>query len=137
MRSRVVSASALKTRSISVNGLVIYMRLDKYSIPRLPSLHTFTRMYQERAMTDTDVQAAVQQKYGTLAKAAGQTAVCCVPAPCGCGDPITSNLYSEAETQGLPAGAVAVSLGCGNPTALVQLEAGQTVLDLGSGGGID
>jgi SAM-dependent methyltransferase len=88
-------------------------------------------------MTDTDVQAAVQEKYGAIAKAVGQTGGCCGPTPCGCGDPITSNLYSEAETQGLPAEAVAVSLGCGNPTALLQLEAGQTALDLGSGGGID
>ena len=87
-------------------------------------------------MTDTNVQAAVQQKYGGIAKAVGQTG-CCGPTPCGCGDPITSNLYSQAETEGVPANAVAVSLGCGNPTALLQLEAGQTVLDLGSGGGID
>jgi arsenite methyltransferase len=88
-------------------------------------------------MTDTNVQAAVQEKYGAIARAVGHTGGCCGPTPCGCGDPITSNLYSEAETQGLPAEAVAVSLGCGNPTALLQLEAGQTVLDLGSGGGID
>jgi arsenite methyltransferase len=87
--------------------------------------------------TDTNVQAAVQEKYGAIARAIGQTGGCCGPTPCGCGDPITSNLYSETETQGLPAEAVAVSLGCGNPTALLQLEAGQTVLDLGSGGGID
>ncbi len=51
--------------------------------------------------------------------------------------PITSNLYSDAETSGLPSDAVAVSLGCGNPTALIELQPGQTVLDLGSGGGID
>jgi arsenite methyltransferase len=55
----------------------------------------------------------------------------------GAGDPITSNLYPEAETRDLPAEAVSVSLGCGNPTALLTLEPGQTVLDLGSGGGID
>ena len=62
---------------------------------------------------------------------------CCGPSSCGCGDPITSNLYSDAETSGLPGDAVAVSLGCGNPTALIELQPGQTVLDLGSGGGID
>jgi arsenite methyltransferase len=94
-------------------------------------------MYEELVMTDTSIQAAVQQKYGAIARAAGRTGGCCGPTPCGCGDPITSNLYSEAEVEGLPANAVAVSLGCGNPTALLQLEAGQTVLDLGSGGGID
>ncbi|MGE3179769.1 MAG: arsenite methyltransferase, partial [Vicinamibacterales bacterium] len=54
-----------------------------------------------------------------------------------CGDPITSNLYSDAETAALPSEAVSVSLGCGNPTALIDLQPGQTVLDLGSGGGID
>src|SRR5207244_10470092 len=59
------------------------------------------------------------------------------PAACGCGDPISSNLYSEHETLDLPADAVAASLGCGNPTRLAALEPGQTVLDLGSGGGID
>ena len=63
---------------------------------------------------------------------------CCGPAACcGGGDPITSDLYSDAENQGLPADAVAASLGCGNPTALLPLEPGQIVLDLGSGGGID
>ena len=56
---------------------------------------------------------------------------------CGCGDPISSNLYSDTETSGLPADAVTASLGCGNPTALIDLRPGQIVLDLGSGGGID
>jgi SAM-dependent methyltransferase len=82
------------------------------------------------------IQDAVQEKYGSIAKARGATG-CCGPAPCGCGDPITSNLYSDEETGSLPEAAVAVSLGCGNPTALARLEPGQTVLDLGSGGGID
>ena len=87
-------------------------------------------------MTDLDVQAAVREKYGEIAKTAGRTG-CCGPTACGCGDPITSALYSNAETSLVPSGAVAVSLGCGNPTALAQLEPVQTVLDLGSGGGID
>jgi hypothetical protein len=52
-------------------------------------------------------------------------------------DPITSNLYRDDETSGLPADAIAASLGCGNPTALAELKPGETVLDLGSGGGID
>jgi arsenite methyltransferase len=87
-------------------------------------------------MTATNVQDAVKEQYGAIAKAVGKRGWC-GPAPCGCGDPITSNLYSDAELHDLPADAVATSLGCGNPTALLQLEAGQTVLDLGSGGGVD
>ena len=76
------------------------------------------------------------KEYGAVARSVG-TIGCCGPTACGCGDPITSDLYSDAETAGLPAYAVAVSLGCGNPTALIDLQPGQTVLDLGSGGGID
>src|SRR5437868_7100539 len=88
----------------------------------------------------SDIQQAVRDKYGAIATAVAQTSAttgCCGPTGCGCGDPITSNLYSDAETTGLPADAVTASLGCGNPTALLGLEPGQTVLDLGSGGGID
>ena len=87
-------------------------------------------------MSSTHVQDAVREKYGEIARAVGATG-CCGPTACGCGDPITSNLYSNAETAGLPSEAVAVSLGCGNPTALIDLKPGETVLDLGSGGGID
>jgi len=88
----------------------------------------------------SDIQRAVREKYGAIAASvteASTTTGCCAPTSCGCGDPITSNLYSDAETSGLPAEAVTASLGCGNPTALLALEPGQTVLDLGSGGGID
>src|SRR3954447_14141017 len=88
----------------------------------------------------TDIHDAVQKKYGAIATAVGQAAPstgCCGPTACGGGDPITSNLYSAAETSRLPADAVSASMGCGNPTALLTLEAGDTVLDLGSGGGID
>jgi SAM-dependent methyltransferase len=90
-------------------------------------------------MTDHRLQEAVKQKYGEAAKraASGGTACCGDSAElCGC-DPITENLYTEAEKDALPEKAVAASLGCGNPTALAQLQAGETVLDLGSGGGID
>ena len=87
-------------------------------------------------MTNADLRAVVREKYGEIAKSVGKTRGC-GPSACGCGDPITSNLYSDRETRGLPADAVAASLGCGNPTALLALEPGQTVLDLGSGGGID
>ena len=84
-----------------------------------------------------DVKQAVRDKYGAIAESVARGALdgCCGPA--GCADPITSNLYSHAETSALPAEAVAASLGCGNPTAALALEPGQTVLDLGSGGGID
>jgi SAM-dependent methyltransferase len=88
----------------------------------------------------SEVQQAVREKYGAIASAvrkSSSTGGCCGPTACGCGDPISSNLYSEAEKLGLPDAAVAASLGCGNPTALLALEPGQTVLDLGSGGGID
>ena len=90
-------------------------------------------------MTEHRLQEAVKQKYGEAAKraASGGTACCGDSAElCGC-DPITENLYTEAEKGALPEKAVAASLGCGNPTALAQLQAGETVLDLGSGGGID
>ena len=88
----------------------------------------------------TDVQQAVREKYGAIAESVRKSSTntgCCGPSSCGCSDPITSNLYSDAETSGLPADAVTASLGCGNPTALLALEPGQVVLDLGSGGGID
>jgi arsenite methyltransferase len=84
------------------------------------------------------IKQAVQQKYGEAAQQARSGAT----AGCGCGsacgpDPITSNLYDEAQTAGVPAEALLASLGCGNPTALAELKAGEVVLDLGSGGGID
>src|SRR5215472_15283877 len=88
----------------------------------------------------SEIQQAVQEKYGAIAAAVRKESVkanCCGPTACGCGDPITSNLYSAGETGDLPADAVKASLGCGNPTALIDLKPGQTVLDLGSGGGID
>jgi len=88
----------------------------------------------------SNLHEAVREKYGAIAAAVTKqstSAGCCGPHACGCGDPITSNLYSADQTGTLPADAVAASLGCGNPTALVDLQPGQTVLDLGSGGGID
>ena len=88
----------------------------------------------------SDIQQAVREKYGAIATSVSKASAnpgCCGPTACGCGDPITSNLYSDAETSGLPADAVTASLGCGNPTALIDLHEGETVLDLGSGGGID
>jgi SAM-dependent methyltransferase len=88
-------------------------------------------------MPDTDIQTAIQHKYGDIARSVRSGSTCCGPQACGGGDPMTSNLYSDTQTSGLPAEAIQASLGCGNPTALIALEPGQTVLDLGSGGGID
>jgi len=87
------------------------------------------------------IQEVVKEKYGqaALRVSSGEGSACC-GASAGCGtdvDPITSNLYDEQQKLGLPAEAVLASLGCGNPTALAELKAGETVLDLGSGGGID
>src|SRR5688500_8233504 len=91
-------------------------------------------------MEQQHITEAVKARYGKAAQGArdgGSAAACCGDA-CGCGpDPITSNLYEHSQTSELPAQAVAASLGCGNPTALIDLHEGDTVLDLGSGGGID
>jgi len=85
-----------------------------------------------------DTKTLVQEKYGAAARQVLETSesACCNPA-FSCCDPITTNLYNEAEKSGLPPSAVLASLGCGNPTALIELRPGETVLDLGSGGGID
>ena len=85
-----------------------------------------------------NTKTLVQEKYGAAAREVRESGsvACCDPALLCC-DPITTNLYNEAEKSGLPASAVLASLGCGNPTALIQLKPGETVLDLGSGGGID
>jgi SAM-dependent methyltransferase len=87
-------------------------------------------------MATSSVHEAVRAKYGEIARST-EPGGCCGPSSCGCSDPITSNLYDDTETAGLPGRAVTMSLGCGNPNTLVDLQAGQTVLDLGSGGGID
>src|SRR5262250_3846197 len=90
-------------------------------------------------MSDESVRDLVKQKYGQAAlRVVSGGASCCgsTSSQSGC-DPVTSNLYAMAETADLPSEAVAASLGCGNPTALAELKPGETVLDLGSGGGID
>ena len=96
-----------------------------------------------------EIRASVQARYGAIAeKAAGgaTAASCCGPSGGSSGccgttseswDPITSDLYEAGQTAGIPAEALLASLGCGNPTALADLHEGETVLDLGSGGGID
>jgi SAM-dependent methyltransferase len=98
-------------------------------------------------MNAETLKQVVQEKYGEAAKRAvgGAGATCCGPTSSCCGasadtsiyDPITSNLYDEGQTAGIPAEALLASLGCGNPTALAELNPGEVVLDLGSGGGID
>src|SRR5689334_12393618 len=93
----------------------------------------------KETLMDT-IKEAVQQKYGEAAQRARSG----VKAGCGCGtsaccdtDPITSNLYEDTQAAAVPPEAMLASLGCGNPTALAELKPGETVLDLGSGGGID
>jgi arsenite methyltransferase len=90
-------------------------------------------------MAEKDLKQIVKEKYGQAAlRVAGGGSSCCGSTESrGECDPITSNLYEAGETASLPAQAVAASLGCGNPTALAELRRGETVLDLGSGGGID
>jgi len=92
-------------------------------------------------MSGTQIKEAVKARYGrtALRVLAGERDSCgCGTATAGCGcDPVSSDLYDSAETAALPENAVLASLGCGNPTALAELHPGETVLDLGSGGGID
>ncbi len=89
----------------------------------------------------SEIKEAVRQKYGAVASSvsAGNGSTCCSPSCCGGseGDVITRDLYDSVQIKGLPQEAVLASLGCGNPTALAELKPGETVLDLGSGGGID
>jgi SAM-dependent methyltransferase len=90
--------------------------------------------------TEEAVREVVREKYGqaALRVVAGQANGCCgASAAFGGCDPITADLYDESQTAALPEQAVLASLGCGNPTALAELHEGETVLDLGSGGGID
>jgi SAM-dependent methyltransferase len=90
------------------------------------------------AAVGSAIKEQVRENYARAARrvTSNESGGCCgTAAPCG--NPITSNLYADSETGALPAEAIAASLGCGNPTALAELKAGETVLDLGSGGGID
>ncbi len=85
-----------------------------------------------------EIRDNVKKRYGDAARRAAEEGFsCCGPATPDCSDPVTANLYTVEDTENLPAGAVRASLGCGNPTALADLDTGETVFDLGSGGGID
>src|SRR5690349_7768086 len=110
-------------------------------------MSTTTRQVPE---TIEEIRATVAARYGAVAEKAlkGEAGSCCSPSAsqsssgcCGAvsetWDPITSDLYEAGQTAGIPEKALLASLGCGNPTALAELHAGETVLDLGSGGGID
>ncbi len=91
-------------------------------------------------MSTSNIQEVVQEKYGQAAlRVTTGGSSCCGAAGAleGCVDPITSNLYDAGQIGQIPETAILASLGCGNPTALAELKAGETVLDLGSGGGID
>ena len=87
----------------------------------------------------TDIKEVVKQKYGEAALRGkpGGSSCCGATASTGCCDPITTNLYDASQAGQIPEEALLASLGCGNPTALAQLNPGDVVLDLGSGGGID
>lgn len=93
-------------------------------------------------MSSENIREIVKERYGDAAKrvSSGKGSACCGTSPAsaidGC-DPITSNLYGEGEAAAVPEAALQASLGCGNPTLLAKLQPGETVLDLGSGGGID
>src|SRR6204780_3562120 len=91
-------------------------------------------------MTDANIKEVVKEKYGQAAlRVSTGGSGCCgaTPASDSCCDPITTNLYDASQADEIPVEAMLASLGCGNPTALAQLNPGEVVLDLGSGGGID
>jgi len=89
-------------------------------------------------MSSPEIKQVLKEKYGLAAlRVASVGNFCCAASQTSGCDPITSNLYDAAQAGQIPEGALLASLGCGNPTALAKLNPGETVLDLGSGGGID
>lgn len=88
-------------------------------------------------MNSQEIKEFVKAEYGQAALQAKRGGSSCCGSVSERAAPITSNLYEVTDTEALPAEAVLASLGCGNPTALAELKPGETVLDLGSGGGID
>src|SRR6202140_1634417 len=95
------------------------------------------RQGKARTMSDASIKEQVRENYARAARRVSNEGGGCCGTASACGDPITSNLYADSEKACLPAEASAASLGCGNPTALAELKPGESVLDLGSGGGID
>ena len=120
---------------LTAGVLINYIRLSEYS-----SNHIRVQGAKKMAVPN-DITQAVKEKYGEAASrvSSGGAASCGVSPSSDCcgGGPITGNLYELGQTRDLPENAVLASLGCGNPTALAQLQPGEVVLDLGSGGGID
>ena len=109
------------------------------------SLRKECEISEEVYVTNRDIKEIVKKRYGQIALHVKGGGGSCCGSGCGCGktqardrqDPITSNLYEFREIAEIPVEAVLASLGCGNPTALAQINTGGTVLDLGSGGGIE
>ena len=96
-------------------------------------------MSTDAGLASTELHDIVRDHYAAAALKAqqAQQSSCCGTGCCDTGDPISSDLYAEGELATLPEAAILASLGCGNPTALAELHEGETVLDLGSGGGVD
>ncbi|HEV2123750.1 MAG TPA: arsenite methyltransferase [Chloroflexota bacterium] len=107
-----------------------------------PTISTSTSDTSDTSRAASDVKEQVRSRYGAIAASvaeasSGACGSSCCDEPSRTDDPITSNLYDVDQLETLPEGAILASLGCGNPTALIDLRPGETVLDLGSGGGID
>ncbi len=94
-------------------------------------------MTTKKPLTAATITEQVRTRYAAVARGVSSGQGCCGEACCNNEDVISGNLYTADERATLPEEAVLASLGCGNPTALIDLRAGETVLDLGSGGGID
>ncbi len=136
----------LKGRSSTVeeSPVISFAGADNFALPKAVPPGT---VVSEAALPKTesvdavavDIKDVVKQKYGeaALRVKAGGSSCCGATASTGCCDPITTNLYDAAQAGQIPEEALLASLGCGNPTALAQLNPGEIVLDLGSGGGID
>jgi len=136
-----VLTGALPLASSAISGCCTATDSPSATIPAIsPSPEAIPESVPDSAPASPDLlKAQVREKYGAAATRAvtGAKSSCCGASPDEVWDPITADLYEDAQTRGLPAEAVLASLGCGNPTALAPLHEGETVLDLGSGGGID